>query len=62
MMHDAGMASRLLSLCARDALFKVASLGPKVTASDLGDTSTLADPGVVEVLIASHAMSASQRK
>jgi len=56
------MASRLLSLCARDALFKVASLGPKVTASDLGDTSTLADPGVVEVLIASHAMSASQRK
>jgi len=38
----------------RRILRKVASLGKDVTPSDLGDTSTLADPGVVDDLINSH--------
>jgi acetyl-CoA synthetase len=39
----------------RRILRKVASLGSEVTPSDLGDTSTLADPAVVDDLIATHA-------
>ena len=39
----------------RRILRKVAGLGGAVTPADLGDTSTLADPGVVDDLIASHA-------
>ena len=39
----------------RRILRKVASLGAAVEPSDLGDTSTLADPSVVDDLIASHA-------
>ena len=38
----------------RRILRKVATLGADVTAADLGDTSTLADPGVVDDLIATH--------
>jgi len=39
----------------RRILRKVAALGGGVTAADLGDTSTLADPAVVADLVASHA-------
>ena len=39
----------------RRVLRKVASLGKAVTPADLGDTSTLADPSVVDDLVASHA-------
>ena len=41
----------------RRILRKVATLGADVTPGDLGDTSTLADPGVVDDLIATHATS-----
>ena len=39
----------------RRILRKVASLGPQVDRKDLGDTSTLSDPSVVDDLINSHA-------
>jgi acetyl-CoA synthetase len=39
----------------RRILRKVATLGAQVTAADLGDTTTLADPTVVGDLIAGHA-------
>eukprot|EP00457_Paulinella_chromatophora_P001748 gb/GEZN01001750.1/.p1 GENE.gb/GEZN01001750.1/~~gb/GEZN01001750.1/.p1 ORF type:complete len:892 (+),score=89.81 gb/GEZN01001750.1/:341-2677(+) len=38
----------------RRILRKIAALGKKVQASDLGDTSTLADPSVIDALIASY--------
>jgi len=39
----------------RRILRKVATLGVEVTDADLGDTSTLADPGVVQDLVKTHA-------
>ncbi|KAK4525643.1 hypothetical protein GAYE_SCF15G3552 [Galdieria yellowstonensis] len=38
----------------RRILRKIAELGPKVTPSDLGDTSTLSEPQVVELLVSYH--------
>jgi len=40
----------------RRILRKIAASGKEVTADELGDTSTLADPPVVDQLIASHGM------
>jgi len=42
----------------RRILRKVATLGKDVTPADLGDTSTLAEPDVVNDLIATHASNA----
>jgi len=52
---DKGLPKTRSGKIMRRILRKVASLGAEVTPSDLGDTSTLADPGVVDDLIASHA-------
>ena len=38
----------------RRILRKIATLGAAVSPEDLGDTSTLAEPGVVGDLIATH--------